>query len=497
MRSANNGGAGVRDGQIARVHRDRSTIGMHGDILLIDDDPGVAQVMGQMLVGLGNVRFASDGRQAIAQVRRAVPDLILLDAEMPETNGFDLCRILKGEARLKDVPVIFVTGHTEQEFEVTALECGAADFINKPPHAPVLRARVLNQLTMRRLTEELREQAMTDGLTQLANRRQFDSALSREWKRAWRNCEPISLVMIDIDHFKAYNGHYGHPAGDDCLRQVAVALAGTARRPCDLVARYGGEEFVALLPQTNREGAMIIAQRMLQAVNDLTLPHAASEGASHVTVSIGLSVFDEQDPAWTSDDGLWRVPDRDSPEAVDLLKNADRALRKSKRTGRARINMRDGSLRERKRNEVEPEIERAAIPASRPAMTPSSPPALRMPPVATGEWPHINGIDWEQSRRSLAGNRELFGSMLTRLVDEFGSLDTSDVEQEAGPAVTARLHKLKGSAGILGATSLQNLAARAEQAMKAGDRPVASELVGQVHVQIDRLRVDCAVALRA
>lgn len=464
---------------------------MNGDILLVDDDPGIAQIMSRMLSGLANTRYACDAREAIDQVKRGVPDLILLDAEMPDMHGLDLCRVLKAEASFRDMPIIFVTAHTEQEFEVRALEAGACDFISKPVHEPLLRARVRTQLQIKQLTDDLREQAMSDGLTGLANRRNFDSMIAREWRRGIRNGDPISLLLIDVDHFKAYNDHYGHPAGDECLRQIASIMSGAVRRPCDLVARYGGEEFVALLPQTDREGAQIIAQRILDAVNDLALPHARSTSADHVTVSIGIAAYDQECPGW-QETGNWG---RRSPAMqlgpVDLLESADRAMYMAKQAGRAQIRARGCNQHTRNRRSppapMEPERPRRA------------PPVLSKASVIIGEkqaeWPHIAGIDWEQSRQRLAGNLELFGTMLRRLVDEFETLEAESIEQDSEVEITARLHKLKGSAGTLGAVDLQQLAARAEQAMRSGDKPVAGDLVTQVHAQLVLIRDECSHAL--
>src|SRR5664280_2921064 len=166
----------------------------------------------------------------------------------------------KAEPALADVPVIFVTSHSEAAFEVAGFEMGAADFIAKPVSAPLVLARVKTQLRVKRMGDELRRIATTDGLTGVANRRRFDESLEREWRRARRSGDPLALLMIDIDHFKLFNDRYGHPAGDACLRSVAQALVGASLRPADLVARYGGEEFVVLLPKTPRAGAEHLAR---------------------------------------------------------------------------------------------------------------------------------------------------------------------------------------------------------------------------------------------
>lgn len=457
---------------------------MHSDILLIDDDPGIARLLGHMLVGIANARFAIDGREAIAQIRRGVPDLILLDAQMPDMHGFDLCRVIKAEPALKDVPVIFVTAHAEQEFEVRALEAGACDFIAKPVNEAVLRARVTTHLQVRRLTASLRELATTDALTGLANRRECDAVLTREWRRSRRNGASISLLMVDIDRFRAYNEHYGRPAGDQCLRDVAGVLQQAARRPADLVARHGGEEFAVILPETGRDGAMHVAQAIMDRMSELALPHDASDTAGRVTLTIGVTSYDPLDPNWREPGAARRSPDPAEPDVLDFAANADRALRKARRAGRARIQFREGGQK----------VRRAPAPTAQPATEPAVP-AMAAPRAGAAEWPHVAGVDWEQSRLRLAGNRQLFQSMLTRLVDEFGSLDSRSLARQDAAHVTARLHKLKGSAGTLGAVDLQTLAARAEQAMRSGNHPEAGVLVDQVQQQIALIRADSSLAM--
>jgi PleD family two-component response regulator len=219
-------------------------------ILLVDDDAGAIAMMGRALASLGELRFATSGADALRLARESAPDLILLDAEMPGMSGFQTCELLKAEPALADIPVIFVTSHSEPEFEVSGLDIGAADFIAKPINPPLLLARARTQLRVKHMADELRRLSTTDALTGIANRRRFDEVFMREWQRARREGESIALMMIDVDHFKRYNDHYGHPAGDACLKAVARAVAECAHRPADLAARYGGEEFALLLPHT-------------------------------------------------------------------------------------------------------------------------------------------------------------------------------------------------------------------------------------------------------
>lgn len=293
-------------------------------LLIIDDDPASVQVLGRMLAPLGEVRFALDGRSGLQQLARWPADLVLLDADLPDMSGVALCRTLAADPLLAQVPVIFVTSHEDLGTELQALAAGAVDFIRKPPREPVVQARVRAQLRLKQLTDALRRQATLDGLTGVANRLRFDEALALEWQRAHRNGLPLSLLMVDVDHFKRFNDHYGHPAGDACLQRLASALAQAAHRPADLVARYGGEEFVALLPETDHPGAIQVGQALCQAVAALALPHAASATAPVVTVSVGVASSSVADAVAEL-------------SAAELLAAADRALYAAKHGGRARV----------------------------------------------------------------------------------------------------------------------------------------------------------------
>jgi PleD family two-component response regulator len=217
-------------------------------ILLVDDDLGTIKLMSHMLTGIAEVQFATGGEDALSLIRDSPPALILLDAQMPGMTGFQVCETLKADVALAQIPVIFVTSRNEPAFEVAGFELGAVDFITKPVSPPLLVARVKTQLRLKQLSDELRHMATIDGLTNVANRRHFDDALNSEWMRLRRSGDPVSLLLIDVDHFKLFNDRYGHPAGDVCLQLVARALTQACLRPADLVARYGGEEFILLLP---------------------------------------------------------------------------------------------------------------------------------------------------------------------------------------------------------------------------------------------------------
>lgn len=316
----------------------------HHTVLLVDDDPGAIQLMAHILRGLAELRFASSGEEALRLARESAPDLILLDAEMDGLSGFQVCEALKADAALDTIPVIFVTSHCQPEFEVAGFEIGAADFVAKPVNPALLLARVRAQLRIKRMADELRRISTIDALTGVANRRRFDDALDREWLRARRSGEPLSLLMVDVDHFKLYNDRYGHPAGDACLRAIAQALHQTSQRPGDVVARVGGEEFALLLPQTPRGGAEHLSQLVLDAVERLALPHAASPLASHVTVSVGIGCYDEDSPFWIDVSPASRLSGGmpgGAGSAADMMRAADQALYAAKRAGRGRAHVLD------------------------------------------------------------------------------------------------------------------------------------------------------------
>jgi len=306
-------------------------------ILLVEDSPAIIQVMARFLSGLAQLRFATSGEEALLRVREDLPDLVLLDAEMSGMNGYQVCAALKGDPLLSDIPVIFVTSHSGTELEVKGLEIGAADFMAKPISEPLLLARVRNQLRIKQLTDELKRIATVDALTGVLNRRAFDSSLEAEWKRALRGGQPISLLMVDVDHFKLFNDHYGHPGGDTCLQLVAGALRGALMRPGDLVARYGGEEFGLLLPNTAPAGAERMATRVLEAVKDMNLPHIGSPTGGRLTISVGVGCHDEHETHWLEPSGGASSPGRPARGAADLVRTADKALYAAKRAGRARV----------------------------------------------------------------------------------------------------------------------------------------------------------------
>jgi diguanylate cyclase (GGDEF)-like protein len=258
-------------------------------VLAVDDDVANIEILAAILDAECEMICATDGAQAIELATTAQPDLILLDVVMPDMDGYAVLTALKREPATADIPVIFITGRNDSDAEVHGLELGAADYISKPLSPPVVRIRVRNQLELKRARDELRAHATTDGLTGLANRRQFDEVFRLEYNRHTRTEGWLSLVMLDVDHFKAYNDHYGHVVGDECLRRIAAALRSVVKRASDLPARYGGEEFALILPETNLDSAVQIAEAVREAIAATAIEHCRSPVAGHVTASLGVA----------------------------------------------------------------------------------------------------------------------------------------------------------------------------------------------------------------
>ena len=292
-------------------------------ILIVDDTPLNIHVLAEALRAEYRVKVATSGPGAldIAANPDLRPDLILLDVMMPEMDGYEVCRRLKQNPQTQHIPVIFVTAKTDVIDEEQGLSLGAVDYIAKPFHQAIVKARVRNHINLKLKTDLLESLALVDGLTNIPNRRRFDEALEQEWKRSTRSGESLALIMADIDHFKAYNDHYGHGGGDQCLKAVAQALAQSIDRAGDIVARYGGEEFVAVMPNTDAAGAQLLAERWRANVAALRLPHGFSSAADHVTISVGYAA-------------LKPVIDRAPTELLEL---ADKMLYQAKEQGRNRV----------------------------------------------------------------------------------------------------------------------------------------------------------------
>lgn len=289
-------------------------------VLIVDDDRVNRSVLAELLHPECRVILAKDGASALARLDEDLDvDLILLDVSMPQMDGYEVLRRLRADAHRTHLAVIFITASADAADEERGLSLGALDYLSKPIQPAIVRARVRNHLRLVAQRKELERLAERDGLTGIANRRRFDQAFELAWRRAARLDEALGLAMIDVDHFKQYNDHHGHGAGDEALREIAQCLTNATRRPYDLAARYGGEEFVLLLP------GVVELKRCLDELRDevaaLRLEHATSPTAPFVTVSGGGV--------------LARVRGEFRPTL--LLEQADALLYEAKRQGRNRV----------------------------------------------------------------------------------------------------------------------------------------------------------------
>lgn len=290
-------------------------------LLLVDDQPLNIRVLHELFRFDCDLLMATGGEQAIEICRTQLPDLVLLDVVMEGMDGHEVCRRLKADPLTQDIPIIFISANDQEADEAVGLELGAVDYISKPFNPVIVRARVKTHLTLKLQSDLLRAMAMLDGLTGVANRRKLENRLLAAWGHACREGGPLSLIMIDVDYFKKYNDHYGHQAGDECLRRLAHTVAGTLNRPYDLLARYGGEEFACLLPDTDQSGAKRVAQKIMAAVADLRMEHRASDVSPYVSLSLGIATV---------------LPSPDL-SCADLLRLADEQLYQAKKSGRARF----------------------------------------------------------------------------------------------------------------------------------------------------------------
>ncbi|WP_199611102.1 GGDEF domain-containing response regulator [Flocculibacter collagenilyticus] len=295
----------------------------HADtILIVDDEPTNIKVLGQLLSESYRVKTAIKGQTALDIVfSDDPPDLILLDIKLPDIDGYRVCQLLKHDERSNKIPIIFITGLDSPEDEAKGLALGAMDYIRKPFNLPIVMARVNNQMQLKRKTDMLEQLISIDSLTEIPNRRSFDQIIEKEWRRACRSGQPIAIIMMDIDHFKQFNDHYGHREGDDCLVKVAHALQENCKRAGDFIARYGGEEFVAILTETSLDDLEHVATGFKEAIQNLGITHEHSSTCSSVTISLGGAV------AIADENGSYEA----------LINQADKMLYLAKQQGRNRV----------------------------------------------------------------------------------------------------------------------------------------------------------------
>lgn len=297
-------------------------------ILLVEDSATLRHAMRGYIVDAGHEPLiARSGEEALQMLENTPVDMIIMDVEMPGLNGFETTRLIREWLGGHWIPIIFVTGLNEDENYREGIEAGGDDYLIKPVSRMIIKAKIraMERIAemrdqLHQLNSELEALSQLDSLTQIYNRRTFNELAEQQWAQAKRHQQPVSALMIDVDHFKLYNDHYGHPAGDACLKKIAQAIKSCLHRTGDLFGRYGGEEFIILLPETDTAGALHVAQKINQAIADMQLRHDVSPTSNRVSASIGGATC-----VRTTGHSL-----------EELIKSADRALYKIKRSGRNR-----------------------------------------------------------------------------------------------------------------------------------------------------------------
>lgn len=288
-------------------------------ILVVDDMTTTLLLIHDLLKDTYEVKIAKSGTKALEILESPNDiDLILLDIEMPDMNGYDVCKRIKNNETIKNIPIIFITGRTSQEDEEYGLNLGAIDYITKPFNKAIVKLRIKNYLDLKIKNDMLEKLSMYDGLTNIRNRRFFDETFEKTFSEIKRDKKSLAVLMIDIDFFKPYNDNYGHGQGDETLRKVAKALEKTIKRASDFVARYGGEEFVILLKDIKKDGVEAVANNLLNAVRELKITHEFSKIENYVTISIGASFYNSSSDI----------------TKLELLLKADETLYNVKNSGR-------------------------------------------------------------------------------------------------------------------------------------------------------------------
>ncbi len=423
--------------------------------LVIEDDASLTGVVRDVLtnVGCADVRFLASGVEALRVAPALGPDLVLLDLGLPDIDGLEVCRQLS--KLLPNVPVVIITARSDESVIQVAFEAGAQDYVAKPFRLGELgaRARAALRLRSERLlrshreselaaqarrleetTRELERMVYIDALTGVANRGHFDELLRSEWNRASRPGSPLSLVLVDVDDFHAFNEHYSHLGGDSCLKDVTTAMTNCLRRPSDVLARYGGEEFVALLPDTDAAGACAVAERLRAAVEELGIEHERSRCARVVTISAGVATMS---------------PSLDRP-ATTLVSAADAALFRAKDSGRNRWCS-------------DADVPGQVVIARRPWPVC---PVIRADPYMAHHIPRF----LENRRADLIPVREAARLCDLATVKAFG-------------------HKLRGSGGTFGFDALSVLGDRLEQSAKDSHRTELLRVIDEIAWYLDHVQV--------
>jgi diguanylate cyclase (GGDEF)-like protein len=290
-------------------------------ILVVDDEKSNLMVLNGILSRDYTIFTAKSGEDALSRVAEDPPDLILLDIMLPGMDGFEVLKRLKSSPDTRGIPVIIITGLNSETDEEKGLLLGAVDYITKPIKNGIVIARIKTHLQIVHQIRLIERLGLVDPLTDIPNRRCFDDRMSIEWRRSVRDKKPIAFMMMDVDKFKTYNDTWGHPQGDVLLKTISRIFSSVARRPGDLSARLGGEEFGVLLPDTELEAALKVAEEIRSRVENSRIPIADGKTETRTSISIGVVSV---------------VPNKDMLVA-DFISAADKYLYAAKENGRNRI----------------------------------------------------------------------------------------------------------------------------------------------------------------
>ena len=289
------------------------------NVLIVDDEPISRMLLESILEPVFCCTTAESGHEALLYCAENAPDLVLLDMNMPDINGLEVCKTLKQSPVTSQIPVIFVTSTLDVESENACWEVGASDFVMKPVNASTLTHRIKTHIQNKLRTEFLEKMTFHDQLTGLYNRTYLTREIPLLIRQVARDQSNIGAIMIDIDYFKLFNDNYGHLEGDLCLQKVAKIISDTVKRPKDAVIRFGGEEFLVLLPYIDYQGTKIVAQQLVEAVTNASIPHGKGiEG--RVSISAGFAV--------------WKAADVVDDDYSALVEDADISLFEAKEHGR-------------------------------------------------------------------------------------------------------------------------------------------------------------------
>ena len=278
-------------------------------ILVVDDMTTTLLLLHDLLKDTYEVKIAKSGTKALEILESPNDiDLILLDIEMPDINGYDVCKRIKNNETITHIPIIFITGRTSQADEEYGLNLGAIDYITKPFNNAIVKLRIKNYLNLKIKNDMLEKLSMYDGLTNIRNRRYFDETFEKTFNEIKRDKKSLAVLMIDIDFFKQYNDSYGHLKGDYALESVAKAMKKCCTRSTDISFRLGGEEFGLIYIASNQKEALVFAKKIQDEIHNLKIEHKSSKVSSYLSVSIGL-FFSENIRDFSKDDIYQRCDD--------------------------------------------------------------------------------------------------------------------------------------------------------------------------------------------